>query len=303
MAIIGIDIGGTKILTASCDRQGAFLFRARINTPQAPSDALNQLTELVRAAASHVPDEKIDAIGISCGGPLDPREQTVSPLHLPQWRGLELGRELRSEFNCPVRLENDADAGAFAEYHVAGAEIKRLLYVTLSTGLGGGILVDGEIYRGHNHSHPEIGHQNVPLDPDIKQVSCTCGATNCLEALISGLAIEHRYGKKAADLNREEWTEVGVLLGRGLRNAAVMLAPGEIVISGGVAVGGGELLLAAACAELKRNVHIVPCPHLRLSRLDYDAALWGALALGFDAANMKPQILQAAAAERMSRNE
>ncbi len=300
MAIIGIDIGGSKILTASCNRRGAFLFRARINTPQDPADALNQMTEMVRAAASRAADETIDAIGISCGGPLDPREQTVSPLHLPQWRGLELGRALRREFGCPVRLENDADAGAFAEYYVADAGISRLLYATLSTGLGGGFLVDGQIYRGCDEAHPEIGHQSVQLDPDVKSVVCSCGAVNCLEALISGLAIERRYGKKAAELHRDEWMEVGVLLGRGLRNAAVMLAPGEIAISGGVAVGGGELLLSAARAELERNVHIVPCPQLRLSRLDYDAALWGALALGFDAANIMPQILQAAAAERMS---
>ena len=302
MAIIGIDIGGTKILTASCNRQGALLFRTRISTPQDPTAAMHQIIDMVRAAADHAADETIDAIGISCGGPLDARAETISPLHLPQWRGLELGRVLRSEFNCPVRLENDADAGAFAEYYVGDAGITRLLYVTLSTGLGGGLLLDGEIYRGHDYSHPEIGHQSVPLHPHIASVSCSCGATNCLEALISGLAIERRYGKQAANLNRDEWTEVGVLLGRGLRNVAAILAPEEIAISGGVAVGGGELLLSAARAELERNVHIVPRPRLRLSRLNYDAALWGALALGFAATEMSPSLLQAAAAKQMPGN-
>src|SRR6266540_5277906 len=156
----------------------------------------------------------------------------------------------------------------------------RFLYITISTGMGGGFLVDGAIYRGAQERHPEVGHQSINYRcAHPEQVICECGAPDCLEALVSGNGIRRIYGVPAEGLTAAEWGEVAYNLGQGLRNLAAIYLPDLIVIGGGVAVGGGARLLSAACRVMGERLKLVPVPEVRLSRLGYDTALLGALAI------------------------
>ena len=167
--------------------------------------------------------------------------------------------------------------GEYAAGAVAG---RCFLYITLSTGMGGGYLVDGKIYRGMNGAHPEIGHQAINFRcAHPQRVICECGAPDCLEALISGTGIRRIYGKPAEQLDDDEWAEVAYNLGQGLRNLAAIYLPDLIVLGGGVAVGGGERLLAAARQVLVERLRLVSIPVVRLSELGYDTALHGAIAI------------------------
>jgi glucokinase len=146
--------------------------------------------------------------------------------------------------------------------------------------MGGGFLLNGKIYRGTGGAHPEAGHQSVNFRvsyPD--RVSCECGAPDCLEALISGNAIRRIYHKPAEMLDSSEWQEVAFNLGQGLRNLAVIYAPDLIRLGGGVAIGGGERLIATARQVMLDHLKLVPAPVIELSRLGYDTALIGAVFL------------------------
>jgi predicted NBD/HSP70 family sugar kinase len=146
--------------------------------------------------------------------------------------------------------------------------------------MGGGFVVDGELYRGFDHSHPEIAHQTIPYRRPIQgPIECACGALDCLEAVVCGTAIRKIYGKPATELVSHEWDQVAYNLGQGLRNAAMLYAPRAIVLGGGMALGGGERLLAGVRDVLAHSMKIVPQPTVTLSTLGYDTALWGGLAL------------------------
>jgi predicted NBD/HSP70 family sugar kinase len=146
--------------------------------------------------------------------------------------------------------------------------------------MGGGFLIDGEIYRGQNGAHPEVGHQSVHFRcQNPSGVRCECGAPDCLEALVSGNGIRRLYGKPAEELNPEEWEEVAYNLGQGLRNLAALYAPDFISIGGGVAVGGGEPFIRTATRVMEDHLKLVPPPQVALSQLGYDTALRGAVAM------------------------
>ena len=215
----------------------------------------------------------ISAIGVSCGGPLDTKTGIVySPPNLPGWDALPLKTKLESEFQVPVTIENDANASALAEYRFGGGRgYNAVLYMTMSTGIGGGIVIDGHIYRGANDSAGEVGHQillpNGPL--------CGCGKRGCLEALCSGPAIARRAqaairaqrtaattllnlaGGHIEDVKSEHVlaaartgdtlslqliNETAYYMGWGIANVVNILNP-DIVLLGTIAIAAGDLLL------------------------------------------------------------
>ena len=146
--------------------------------------------------------------------------------------------------------------------------------------MGGGFIVNGEIYRGINGAHPEVGHQSVPYRFAAgRKVPCPCGSDGCLEALISGSGIRRLYGKPPEELTASEWEEVSWNLGQGLRNMAVIYAPDLIVIGGGVVFGARETLLAPAIQVMRDHLKIVPHPPVRVSELGEDNVLAGAILL------------------------
>lgn len=274
---IGLDIGGTKLMVAAGDGAGQIFRRVRAPTPLALDEGLALLHQMIGEVAGGAP---IAGIGAAIGGPLDARTGVVSPLHQPEWRDVPLKAIMEQRWGCPFWVDVDTNVAAAGEYVVAGVSAPRFLYLTLSTGMGGGFLLDGRIYRGAGGAHPEAGHQAIPFRCAYpERVACECGAPDCLEALISGNAIRRIYGKPAEQLDAAEWDEVAYNLGQGLRNLAAIYAPDLIVLGGGVAVGGGERLLGTARAVMREHLRLVPAPEVRLSDLGYDTALLGALAI------------------------
>lgn len=272
---IGLDIGGTKMLAAAATGGGEILKKVRRQTPQPLEEGLRLLEAMVREVAAGRP---IAAIGAAIGGPLDWRTGVVSPLHQPAWRNVPLRERMQRTFGCPFHVDVDTNIAALGEYTFGGCSVARLFYLTLSTGVGGGFLIDGRIFRGGGEQHPEAGHQAIPFRcAQPEKVACECGAPDCLEALVSGNGIRRVYGKPAEDLHGDEWEEVAYNLGQGLRNIAVFYAPEVIALGGGVAVGGGERLIRAAAQVMAGHLQLVTPPEVRLSALGYETALRGAI--------------------------
>lgn len=277
---VGLDIGGTKFLVASADEEGNLLARRREPAPHSLETGIDRLNEMVSAVTD---GEPAAAMGAAIGGPLDWETGVVSPLHQPEWNDVPLKDIMEDEWNCPFAVDVDTNVAALGEYHFGDVSASRLLYLTLSTGMGGGFLVDGEVYRGAGGVHPEVAHQSVNYGCDRcahpENIACECGAPDCLEALVSGNGIRRIYGKPAEELSEREWEEVGYNLGQGMRNLAAIYCPDVIVLGGGVAIGRGQPLVASARGVMTSHLEIVPVPEVRLSGLGYDTALMGAVAL------------------------
>ncbi|HET6821999.1 MAG TPA: ROK family protein [Anaerolineales bacterium] len=274
---VGLDIGGTKIMVAAADREGNILRRARMDTSTSLEEDLENINNMIREVAG---EDQILGIGAAIGGPLDWEQGIVYPLHQPALRNIHLKRMMEAKWGCPFYVDVDTNVAAVGEYRWGGILAKRFLYLTLSTGMGGGFLIDGRIYRGQAGAHPEVGHQSIHFrSSNISAVHCECGAPDCLEALVSGNGIRRIYGRPAENLSPREWEEVAYNLGQGLRNMATLYAPDLIRIGGGVAVGGGENFIHAARDVMEEHLKLVPAPHVELSRLGYDTALRGAIAM------------------------
>ena len=275
--LVGLDIGGTKIMVASADREGNILRRARTATSTSLEADLANINHLI---ADVVAEEEILGMGAAIGGPLDWKQGIVSPLHQPDWRNVPLKAMMESKWGCQFYVDVDTNVAAIGEYRWGGISARRFLYLTISTGMGGGFLIDGKIYRGQGGAHPEVGHQSINYRcSNPVAVRCECGAPDCLEALVSGNGIRRIYGKPAEALSPEEWEEVAYNLGQGLRNMAALYAPDVIRVGGGVAVGGGEKFIAAAKRVMEDHLKLVPAPIVELSLLGYDTALRGAIAM------------------------
>lgn len=272
---ISLDIGGTKLMVAAFNADRKLVRRERADTPRSRAAGIALLKSLVRSVAHGC---VITSIGASAGGPLNHKTGVVSPLHMPEWRDVPLKEIFEDEFRVPFAVDVDTNTAALAEYSYGGHNVDRLLYVTVSTGVGGGFVVDGELYRGTNGAHPEIGHQTIAHTLKMPgPIACSCGASDCLEAIVSGSAIRVHYGRSSEELSEVQWQEVGCHLARGLRNAVALYAPAIVSLGGGVCIGGGKLLLDTIHSEVTRSVRIVPHPRIVLSSLGYDTALWGGL--------------------------
>ena len=274
---IGLDIGGTKLLVASADERGTILDRVQEPTPQGFEAGLDTLNHMI---ATVISNREITAIGAAIGGPLDWRRGIVSPLHQPEWRNVPLKALMQERWHCPFFVDVDTNVAAVGEYHFGNEQAPRFLYITISTGIGGGFLLDGKVYRGMDERHPEVGHQSVNYRCTYpEKVSCECGSPDCLEALVSGNGLQRVYGKPAEHLSEEEWAEVSYNLGQGLRNIAALYLPDIVVLGGGVAIGRGEKLVASAGQVMVDYQRFVATPSVRLSHLGYDTTLIGAIAV------------------------
>jgi len=274
--VIGADIGGTKTLVIASTAEGKERGRVHFPTPSSPEEGLQCLFAAIEELTAGAPPA---AVGISIGGPIDRLRGTVSPLHQPAWRDLPLQHLVQERFGCPCRIEVDTDAAALAEWYFGGVRESPLVYLTFSTGIGGALLLEGRLYRGAGGAHPEPGHQVVPNELTEEPVRCRCGALNCLEALISGQALQQHFGCKPSELPEELWWRIGRILGHGLRNLATLYAPRRIVLGGGIAVAQAAHLLPTARAVLQEQLRLVPQPEVSVSVLGYDTAAWGAVAV------------------------
>jgi len=187
---LGIDLGGTKTALALANPRGEIVAAHRFPTkPSRNADA--DLDRLVAHITDFLKREKVAskqlvAVGVSAPGPLDPERGILfSAPNLPGWKNVPLASIFESRLRVPVRLENDANAAALAEWRFgAGQGTRNMIYLTMSTGIGGGLVLDGRIYRGEACSAGELGH--VPVEWDGEP--CNCGQRGCLEAYIGGSA-------------------------------------------------------------------------------------------------------------------
>jgi glucokinase len=198
--VVGIDLGGTKIYTALVDRAGTILahdFRATVAS-EGPDAVIARMVDAAGQvmALAGVGADQIDAVGVCAPGPLDLAAGLVlSPPNLPGWDRVPLAARIGAALGIPTLLENDANAAALGENRFgAGRGTQHMIYVTASTGIGGGLILDGKLYHGTNGMAGEIGHQTI-LD---QGPLCGCGNRGCLEALASGTAIARRARESVA---------------------------------------------------------------------------------------------------------
>ncbi len=278
MAVLAIDIGGTKHSLAIFEE--GRMVRRETNPTDVAGGRAWMVERLGRVAGQWGRQVGLGACGIGFGGPVDFAAQRVGrSMHVGGWQNFPLARMLEDALGIPCRMDNDANLGALGEYAAgAGAGASSLLYVTLSTGIGAGLLLDGRIIHGADSLAGELGH--LPLEREGPE--CSCGARGCFEALCSGRAIEARTGRPAVELLGDPAFRATYVpdLARGLRCAMMLFNPERMVIGGGLSKAGAGLFDELG-AELGRQIpaSLPVRVEVRPAALGDDSVLWGAFTL------------------------
>jgi glucokinase len=303
---IGVDVGGTKVLGGVVDQNGKVLKLARRDTPREGGAALTRA--IADVAKELIAEFTIDSVGVSAAGFVSSDRKTMlATPNIAGWNGVDLDSDLTQLIGLPVVIENDANAAAWGEARFgAGRGIDHLLMLTVGTGIGGGIVVNGDLYRGAFGVAAEIGHMRVVPDGHL----CGCGARGCFEQYASGNALlRHAREAIAASpdiarnlLSRGDGTidgltgqaiteaardgdavalaafnTTGQWLGAGIATLSVILDPACVVIGGGV-IDAGEILLQPTRAALERFMPFVgkhPNPKIIAASLGNEAGLVG----------------------------
>jgi glucokinase len=298
---LGIDIGGTNIKIAAVAPDGSVIRRGLIET--VPGDGPARAFRRIHAAARSLAPDGIDAIGIGCAGLFDERRGVLaaSP-NLRAWEGAPLSRIASRTFSVPVRIQNDANCAAYGESVVRGARARDLVLITLGTGVGGGIVMDGRLARGATGFGGEIGHICV----DVDGPRCHCGRRGCLEAVAGAYAIVRDarslrrtrraraealtlFAVFAAARRGEPWAKgavqrAGDALGMAIAILLNALNPSVVVLGGGGA-GGFDLLEPHIRRAVGRHAFAVIARAARIerARLANDAGMVGAAMWARDA--------------------
>lgn len=303
---IGIDVGGTKVLGGVVDEFGSVVKTARRATPREGGEALTQT--IADVAKELKAEYNVDSVGVSAAGFVSSDRKTMlATPNIAGWNGVDLDYQLTSLIGLPVVIENDANAAAWGEARFGAGRGKRhMLLLTIGTGIGGGIVVNGDLYRGAFGVAAEIGHIRVVPEGHL----CGCGARGCFEQYGSGNALmrhareaiaaspdvarnllsrgdgtlEGLTGKAITEAAREgdavalaAFNTTGQWLGAGIASLAVILDPECVVIGGGV-IDAGEILLGPTRASLERNMPFAgkhPYPEIIAASLGNEAGLVG----------------------------
>ena len=268
--VIGVDLGGTKIATALHDQNGKILHRVQYQTTTLKSakEVINCLVDSVNEVRGDYP---IVGVGVASPGTVDTeRGLILNGTNLPDWSNIPLQREMEPKLKLPVKVVNDANAAAWGEYYAgAGKDSKTMIYVTLSTGIGSGIVLDGKLLLGVNGFAGELGHTVIGQDGAV----CSCGEIGCWEAFASGTSMA-RFATEAAKKNvtlmtefaEKDGTPIGAkhlfeaarlgdavaceivdkvtdYVALGLKNVVHTFNPDCIVIGGGVSLAGDDLFI------------------------------------------------------------
>jgi glucokinase len=314
--VLAMDIGGSHFRVGLFDHEGRRLEVLEGDTSLSGGRdwMLDQLRELSRELLKRA-DYPVKACGISFGGPVDFKRQQVRSLHVSGWENFALAQWVEKTLSLPCRVDNDANAGALGEYRFgAGRGSPSLFYITLSTGIGGGFILEGRVHHGRDSLAGEIGH--IPVSDS--GVVCACGARGCLETFCSGTAIALRgrewvsrrpesaahvlelSGGKIESISAQAVAEaaaagdsmaVGIIqetahwLGRALLTVVRILNPDKIILGGGVALAGTVLLEPVrqtmrdlASSTLSYSTEIL------VAELEGYSALYGGAALGLELA-------------------
>jgi glucokinase len=309
--VFAADLGGTHLRVATVGRDGKIYCRQVQPTPQAekPNEIVHALIDAVRECEGKIAElgGTISAVSIAVPGTVNVAEGVVVKApNVPSLDGFRLGAALESELEWPVILENDANAAAIGEmWQGAGRGHRTIICVTLGTGVGGGIILDGKLWRGADGSAGEIGH--IGVDP-FAGVPCTCGSRGCLEVYASATAIVrmtrearprypnsvlhntedltsekiYRAGKEGDELAIEVFRRMGVYLGIGLASLINVLNP-EIVVIGGGLSNGWELFEKHMHQQILERAFPIPARCVKIVRAECgdDAGLLGAARLAF----------------------
>ena len=242
-----VDIGGTKVDCAWVAPDGVIEPIARIETA-AVGD--NLFAAIVEAALS-VQWRSDDVVGVGCGGPMSMGGERVSPLNIPSWRSFPLRAELARVLGRLVAVDNDAKALALAEGRFGSARhLSNYVAMVVSTGVGGGIVLDRRLVDGRDGNAGHIGH--IVVNPD--GALCACGVRGCLEAEASGTAIARHIGQPASEANDDTRRRTGRMVGRAVAATASLLDVVDFFVAGSVALGFGEPFFQAANEEARRLV-------------------------------------------------
>ncbi|OIJ24681.1 ROK family glucokinase [Nocardioides luteus] len=302
----GVDVGGTKILGGVVDHDGNIIEDHRVESPAKSPEAIEAaIVEVVQELKTKHP---IECVGIGAAGYIDKGRSTVLFAPNIAWRDVPLKERLEKVLELPVVIENDANAAAWGEFEYgAGAEVDNMMLVTVGTGVGGGLVLEGDLYRGAFGVGAEIGHMRVVPNGHL----CGCGNRGCWEQYASGSALVRNVRAAArggsllarevldraeGDLDKikgpliteaardgdafaiEALTDLGIWLGEGIASIAAVLDPAVVAIGGGVAEAD-DLLLGPArrafLAQLTGRGHR-PMLDIRKATLGNEAGLIGA---------------------------
>lgn len=281
---VGIDIGGTKSAALLIDQDGNVADRKQVPTSKGEQGWESTVEHFAETIREYVQQREIVSIGVSCGGPLDSREGMIlSPPNLPGWDEVPITAILSEEIGVPVALENDANAGALAEWRYgAGQGYRNVIFLTFGTGLGAGLVLDGRLYSGTNDLGGEAGHIRLENDGPIgynKRGSFEgfCSGTGlaqmmgfellCLQEQIGRQAMLDRYREPGEVTGKDvvEWAKAGDELalkvveksgkyfGKGLSILIDILNP-EIIVVGSMGVRLGDMLFDPARRVIKQEV-------------------------------------------------
>ena len=278
MHVLAIDIGGTK-LTLGVFHDGKLGERSSCATDRSggPDWMVARIGEL---ASPWVKQHAITSCGVGFGGPVDfPAQRVITSTHVAGWTGFDLVGALERRLGIQAVIDRDTMVGALGEgFHGAGVGLRPLFYLTISTGIGGGLLTGTGPYHGANSCAGEIGHHTVqPNGPE-----CLCGAYGCLERMCAGIWLERDYGTPASELLKDPVfvAEYVKPLAQGLKSCIMLMNPACIVIGGGISKAG-EALFGPLREELGRQITSWSRATIdvRPAALGDDSILWGALVL------------------------
>jgi glucokinase len=286
---IGIDLGGTKIAGVLATPSGKVLMD--VNIPTEAHKGKKAVFNNIHKAIHMLKESKkvkINAIGIGAPGPIDYEKGiVVEAPNLPGWKRVHLKSIFEKKYKIPVFVDNDANCATLAEaWFGAGKNVKNFLYMTVSTGIGGGIVINKKLYRGANGSAGEFGHMVI----DMNGAKCGCGNNGCLEALASGTSIKKRTGMEAyaIDLAARQGDkkslkvieETAHYLAIGIANLVNIFNPEMVIIGGGLS-NMQELIFDPIRKDFKKYAMILSAKSVKIVRakLGNDAGVLGAAAL------------------------
>lgn len=306
--VLAVDMGGTRFRVALVDDTGRLSYRKSYLTyaSQGREAVLRRISQAALSAMGHHPREQLLAVGFAAPGPLDPRSGVLlTPPNLPGWRDVPLKSLLEAELGLPVYVGNDANLAALGEHCFgAGREMDNLIYLTVSTGIGGGIIADGRLLLGYEGLAGEPGHMSIAPEP-----RCKCGNYGCLEVLSSGTAIArvarerieageassiaqyageitaeavNRAARAGDPLARSVLFRAATYLGIGIVNLVHLFNPQAIIIGGGVSQAGELLFDPVRAAIDERAMPDYRKVQVLRAALGDDVGLYGAAALVFD---------------------
>ena len=303
--VVGVDLGGTKIYTALVDLEGNIVKEKVVETLAAEGqEAVSErILDTIANVIAGVDNELIKAIGVGSPGPLDVKKGIISETSNLPFKNYEIVKTIRDRFNLPTYLDNDANVATLAEFMFgAGKDTENMVYITVSTGIGGGAIINGKLYRGHTANALEVGHMTISNDGP----RCGCGNIGCAESFASGTAIGKRAKEAVASkvvtslkkYNNVTAKEVFIeaaegdaeakrildnalnYLGITVGNVISHLDPEKVVMGGGV-INGGDIVIETVkkvVAERCLSVFAENCS-IEKAKLGGQAGVLGAAAL------------------------